>query len=231
MLSLVLKGAGIVGTGLATFWVLPGGGGVQWVEPGAPIAIEIGLSPSAVAAAGIDAAAADSMLTRLASATDDVSAYRSLQSQRDMLIHDETRLVKGVVDDPGDREAAAELLTVRQLLATARGELETSKAILLSTAFDGLGRDRRSRARSCCAAAASLPRPYLLGSLETDEHPRLAAALIAERRAARRGERLADATARFLNQVRADPRVVEAQQDRSRLYTGVLTAFEAHGAG
>jgi hypothetical protein len=171
------------------------------------LAIQVGLTPEALAASSVTSAEAGALLARLDAATEQVAAFNAATLSLDTAINNLLAMDQILIADPDDEETA----TARDALATLRAQASSAKSALIAAGLQGLQAEAKSRVERFMAAAGStLPAALKVCPLSVPERRALEAALTAEQRADRLDLTLPSGTVSVLSACRSHADVVAA---------------------
>lgn len=183
----------------------------------------IGLSPEAMAVAGLDGPQARQCL-------DLMSVYLA-QSGNAARLRDRTRaLNQGLNELSKGVEVNTEGVLVRPDIAALRSNLDSTLDEMFAFVTAGLSADQLDRLHLLHERKdLGLPIQYLVGADRTgDEWMQIRAAIAAQRAAHRRGATLADATHSHLTAVEGDTEILAASQRLADDLPAINQAWQSH---
>lgn len=190
------------------------------------VVMQIGLGPRALAAAGVSAEEAASLLTRV---DQDPSTRAAYVTAADNLSSARTALaaaIEAARSDPASQSLRQAATAAAASVASARQSLTQAASGLVSVAVAGLPDGAATRLAVCRQTRHHRVPPALwTASLSAAEWDRLELALIAERRAQRLNVAVPEDAAQLLAQCRAQPQVVQAQQNIDASLAAIESTF------
>jgi len=211
---------------VTTAAITPDGDGLSTPEANAGF---IGLSPEAMAVAGIDAAGAQTIIER-------IHGQEAVFDQARLLLEDvqaanaeitftREQLQKGTLDETIATRYAMATSAREDAVSLAQSRLDIAYAATLD-GFDQAVLDRLAAWRS--SQGRRVPAHFRCVERSDSEWKALELALIAEGRSERTGEPLAARHVDTLSLARADAEVVAAEQRLDQSLGGIRTAFDAY---
>ncbi|MCW5775731.1 MAG: hypothetical protein KIS87_04715 [Phycisphaeraceae bacterium] len=191
-------------------------------------AIELGITPSAAAAAGINGTAATALLARIGNATEERLALSKAHASVRQLTRQVSALRVHLQRHPNDDNAAAELRASLQSLAAANQSVRAALDELWSVALEGVQHPADAGLVAQRAGRGRVIDVPLRATMRSDaQYLELESALVAERRALRLGEDLPDEVRDVLVSARTAPEVITANALHTSLISQVTVAYDA----
>lgn len=188
-------------------------------------AIDLGLSPTVLAACGCVAADAQSLLTAVEAESAKISALFAARDEVSRLMVDVQRAERA---DVASTEAREHLATLRDSLGSARTALSSARQALYMVVVQELGEQVRLRLSIWENNSASgLPSDLRVISWADEERRSLVSALAAERKAASSKSSLDQESSSVLESARSRPEAVAARSSIESNLNAIKAAFES----
>jgi hypothetical protein len=190
------------------------------------VALDVGICPELLAATGITAEGAASLLARIADAAEATAGLRQAQADA-ALAATQLAAARDLMSSDGENpERRAELERAEAELARANSQIEASVNTIWTAATAGLEGGTNDLFQSFrFAAGAGVPATWKVCPFDAERWHSVEHALIAERRAARLNQELPQEQSRLLAEVRATGQLIEAEQRFAGLFPQVAEQF------
>ncbi|MCC6678249.1 MAG: hypothetical protein IT436_14000 [Phycisphaerales bacterium] len=192
------------------------------------LAVQVGLTPESLAAAGLDAMQATALLSRMDDATEAVGAFGGAAAGLDAAINELIAMDRVLATNPDDEETATARNALSETLPGLQSQVASAKSALIFIGLQGLDSESQSRLeRFMSAAGSTLPASMRVYPLTAIERRALEAALTAERRASQGGTTVDSSVASMLTACRSHPDVVAAMVGLSSNLAAIEAVYAA----
>jgi hypothetical protein len=179
----------------------------------AAIADRIGLTPEVLLASGLTPTDGGVLAARIRDAADQRAQLDAAEGALAVATQQVSTAESQLTTNPSNPTAVSAAQDARARVRAARETLRNAKSAVFAAATAGLSAETVAAIKTCRAASGRhVPAEFMAAHCDATAWPAIESAVVAEQRAVQRGEAVPDPAASLLQQIRAQPAVMQAAQ-------------------